>query len=238
MDITLKLNIPPHFFDSANANNDFESVSEKIAKEILSFALNIELKRGNPISHEPDYLNGENGFEVTFAISEQTIRMIRGRSELIHTPFNIADSLIDNIKNAASRKSKKEYSVLPNLFIITIEPLLEWCWECYVDTKIPSIWQKMSQKRNILFEELYEKYIETNIFENIYIFQPTPKGHFALYDLKNFKLDKDFIQIVGIDSDKKYALPTCEVTSINGQEFPLRYNMIIHSWREANNNGN
>lgn len=60
-----ELHIPPHFFDSAKAENHFESVSERIAKVFLSNIMSIApLARGDDKQGEPDYICGEDGYEV------------------------------------------------------------------------------------------------------------------------------------------------------------------------------
>ena len=41
MIIEMELNIPPKFFESAKEENDFESVSERIAKQFITSILNV-----------------------------------------------------------------------------------------------------------------------------------------------------------------------------------------------------
>lgn len=49
MAVKMELNIPPHFFDSAKAENHFESVSERIARAFLVDILKLwGIKRGDP----------------------------------------------------------------------------------------------------------------------------------------------------------------------------------------------
>ena len=85
-----ELRIPPHFFDSANAENHFESVSERIAKAFLSGIMNIfPLIRGDDKQGEPDYICGKDGYEVTFAISSSLIPQIKGVKALDGKKNNI-----------------------------------------------------------------------------------------------------------------------------------------------------
>ena len=74
MSFKAELSIPPHFFDSAKASNAFESMSEVMAKQFLKLILNLEdIQKGNPDLGEPDYISGEDGFEVTLAIRASLI---------------------------------------------------------------------------------------------------------------------------------------------------------------------
>ena len=94
-----ELRIPPHFFDSAKEENHFESVSERIAKSFLIDILNInDIKRGNPELQEPDYIFGEQGYEVTFAIKQSLIPQLKGVRELNGTPNNIEESKMDKVR--------------------------------------------------------------------------------------------------------------------------------------------
>lgn len=56
-----------------------------------------------------------------------------------------------------------------------------------------------------MFEKLYKKYIDLNIFENIYIIQPTINGEFALFNIKDFALNKNnFLTIVTSSNTKMF----------------------------------
>ena len=78
MSLELELSIPPHFFDSAKEENDFESVSERIAKQFLKEICGVNnLRRGDDKVSEPDYVSNNSGYEVTFAIKQSLIPQLK-----------------------------------------------------------------------------------------------------------------------------------------------------------------
>ena len=209
-----ELHIPPHFFDSANAENHFESVSERIAKAFLSGIMNISpLLRGDDKKGEPDYICGEDGYEVTFAISSSLIPQIKGVKALDGKKNNIEESLIDAITDAADRKAAKTYSCVPALVIIAIDTLPTWYHSLYFHEADPFArlaWRAGAAKRDKLFHDLYEQYIRTNKLKNIYIIQPTFDGTFAFYDIALFaQKDDGFLTHVKASNPK--AFPTYQL---------------------------
>lgn len=210
----LELRIPPHFFDSAKPENNFESVSERIARAFLSGILNIaDLRQGDPEEGEPDYVANEKGYEVTFSISQSLIPQLRGVRTLDGKKRNIEQSLISDIKEAVLRKAQKNYSCVPNLVILTISTLPTWYYSLYFDTSNPCDRLAMkfgSARRDHLFRELYQNYILTNKFENIYIIQPTFDGTFAFFNIKDFGNNGDAF-LTHVRSTKPKAFPTYRV---------------------------
>lgn len=235
MIISMDMNIPPHFFDSAHSRNNFESVSERIAKAFISQILNEkDVTKGNPDIFEPDYISDFNSYEVTFAVASSIIPQIKGVRPLEKKPFDIQESLCFDILAASKRKSEKRYSMAPTLFIITLTPLLEWYYPFYIKTDLfgEIAWKAMSQKRNDLFDELYSSYIKTGIFKNVLIVQPTHDEHFVLFDIKVFGSyeDADFITKIGVTSKK--AFPLCKVTHVDKEGLPMIYNTTIIRYGE------
>lgn len=209
-----ELRIPPHFFDSAKAENHFESVSERIAKAFLSGIMNISpLLRGDDKKGEPDYICGEDGYEVTFAISSSLIPQIKGIKALDGKKNNIEESLIDAITDAADRKAAKTYSCVPALVVIAIDTLPTWYHSLYFHESDPFArlaWRAGATKRDKLFHDLYELYIRTNKFKNIFIIQPTFDGTFAFFDVDLFVQKEDrFLTHVKASNPK--AFPTYQL---------------------------
>ena len=209
-----ELHIPPHFFDSANAENHFESVSERIAKAFLSDIMSIsQLVRGDDKQGEPDYICGENGYEVTFAISSSLIPQIKGVTGLDGKKNNIEKSLISAITDAVERKASKTYSCVPALVIIAIDTLPTWYHSLYFhesDLFAQMAWRVGAAKRDKLFHDLYEQYIRTNKLKNIYIIQPTFDGTFAFYNIDEFaQNNKNFLTHVKASNPK--AFPTYQL---------------------------
>lgn len=209
-----ELHIPPHFFDSAKAENHFESVSERIAKAFLSEIMNISpLLRGDDKKEEPDYVSDENGYEVTFAISSSLIPQLKGVKSLDGQKDNIEESLMRDITDAVTRKAAKTYSCVPALVIIAIRTLPTWYHSLYFHESDPfaqMAWRVKAAKRDKLFHDLYEQYISTNKLKNIYIIQPTFDGTFAFYDIDRFAKSKEnFLTHVKVSNPK--AFPTYQV---------------------------
>ena len=209
-----ELHIPPHFFDSANAENHFESVSERIAKAFLSDIMSISpLVRGDDKQGEPDYICGENGYEVTFAISSSLIPQIKGVTGLDGKKNNIEKSLISAITDAVERKASKTYSCVPALVIIAIDTLPTWYHSLYFhesDLFAQMAWRVGAAKRDKLFHDLYEQYIRTNKLKNIYIIQPTFDGTFAFYNIDEFaQNNKNFL--IHVKASNPKAFPTYQL---------------------------
>ena len=209
-----ELHIPPHFFDSAKAENHFESVSERIAKAFLSDIMSISpLIRGDDKQGEPDYICGEDGYEVTFAISSSLIPQIKGVKALDGKKNNIEESLICAITNATDRKAAKTYSCIPALVIIAIDTLPTWYHSLYFHESDPfaqMAWRVGAAKRDKLFNDLYAQYIRTNKLKNILIIQPTFDGTFAFYNIGEFvQKNENFLTHVKVSKPK--AFPTYQL---------------------------
>lgn len=217
MTVEMQLSIPLHFFDSAKAENHFESVSERIAKMFLKQVLKIkDIRRGNADIHEPDYIAGQSGFEVTFAIESSLIPILKGLKPLDGGKRNIEDKLIKDIEEACKRKSEKTYSWPISLVIISIDAYLVWQSSLYFDEKPPfaqMIWRVYNRRRDELFRRLNNDYLETNSFENIFIIQSTHDESFAFYDIKKFVQNaKDYVLYV--KPNRPEMFPTYRVINI------------------------
>ncbi len=240
MHVKMELNIPPHFFDSANDENNFESVSERIAKAFLIEILKEEeIKKGNPEIHEPDYVSDFKGYEVTFAIKASLVPQLKGIKTLDSSSYNIEDSLINDITAAIKRKADKNYSCTPSLVVITLSPLLSWYYPLFIkpDPLSEIAWGTMVKRRDEFFDKLYSTYISNHRFENIFLIQPTHDEHFVLFDIKNFGSfsDADFIKKVGVK--RKKAFPVCKVINVEHGNFPIIYETTIVIYEEESLNG-
>ncbi|WP_418790360.1 hypothetical protein [Phosphitispora sp. TUW77] len=233
MKVSLELHLPPEFFDSAKKSNYFESVSERIAKAIIISILNEKEKninRGRAEIKEPDYIVENRGYEVTFAVDNTIIPQLKGVSQLRGIPFNIEEMLISDIKYAIKKKSDKHYlSATVNLIIFVLHPLLEWYSPFYIKSTPLSEngWRAREKKRNELFAEMYEKYIQTEKFKNINIVQLTHDGFYVLYDLKSFGLDSESEFMTKIGIKNKDAFPVCKTISVAGTDLPVKYETTI-----------
>lgn len=217
MIIDIELNIPPKFFESAKEENDFESISERIAKLFITSILNIpDIRRGNAEFYEPDYVSGENGYEITFAIRESHIPQLKGVKPVDFTTWNIEQELIDNISVAIERKAGKTYSHPTSLVIITLESLYTWYHSVYTketDWFEKLAWNVYTKRRNDFFNKIFQNYIESETFNNIYVIQPTHNREFALFDIKKYATKcEEFITLVGVSHPEFF--PTYSVINI------------------------
>ena len=150
MELKLELHIPDSFFDSAKEANNFESLSERLSKSVLNDILHIEgILRGDDKNFEPDYLSNKTGYEVTLGINDSLIPILRGRKTFNDVPHNLEKELIDAIKKALDKKSKKNYSLATTLIIFTLTPLLEWYSSFYLSECLTYRWWKTLQKIEI-----------------------------------------------------------------------------------------
>ena len=214
MAVKVELNIPPHFFDSAKAENNFESVSERIAKAFLRDVLRISsVMRGDPEKHEPDYVLDDQGYEVTFAINQSLIPQLKGVRPLDTQKYDIEKALINDIADATSRKAAKSYSCIPSLVIITVNTLPTWYHSLYFEETDPFArlaWKVHTAKRDKLFVDLYTDYIQKGKFQDIFIIQPTYDGSFAFFTISAYGSGREnFVTLV--QTNKPKAFPTYRV---------------------------
>lgn len=244
MNIKLELSIPLHFFDSARAENDFESVSEKIAKVVISSILKCDnLSRGNPNNKEPDYISGDEGFEVTLAISDSLVPYFKGINRSDGKPHNLEAELAESISKAVAKKTEKIYDRKPYLIVLALNPYPAWyypllrngankfeCGEFFVLT------------RNRLFQSLFDCCIKNGKnFKNIYILQPTINQQFILYDIAAFgdKLQEGFMIQIGIQPGREIAFPNFKCIGRDDADHSIPMNFIIcpKIYREEAQNG-
>lgn len=238
MKFITELNIPPHFFDSASAENAFESVSERIAKMFLKDILNIDnIRRGNDKIKEPDYIGEEcgteKGFEVTFAVNNSLIPQLKGRKALDKEKHNIEDMLISDISDALDRKSKKEYVCETNLVVLTVSSLIGWYYFLFdnIDAFPGKLANRMlTKRRNVFFEEIYTNYIKTGHFKNVYIVHPTLDSRFILFDIRSFAERLDFAACIETDIPERF--PTYKVTNVEKTDGPICSEITIINYQE------
>lgn len=232
MIIEMELNIPPKFFESAKEENDFESVSERIAKQFITSILNVpKVQRGNAELREPDYISGKNGYEITFAIKESHIPQLKGVKPVDSSSWNIEQELIENITVAVKRKAVKDYSCPTSLVIISLENLYIWYHFVYnkeTDWFGQLAWRVYNKKRNDFFNKLFENYIATATFDNIFLIQPTHNKEFVLFDIrKHAEGSEEFITRVGVSHPEFF--PTYSVVNVirETDQEPIKFRTTI-----------
>lgn len=234
MSFELELSIPPSFFDSAKEENNFESVSEKIAKQFLQEICNIkDLQRGNESNSEPDYISDGKGYEVTFGIKNSLIPQLKGIRPLNSASRNVENEIINDIQEALERKKNKLYSVPTTLVIITVETIIPWYYQFYFDTTdsfMHYYWNIRCQKRNEFFNCINNNYIQSGDFDNIYIIIPTIRQEFALFNISAFcKGYKNGITQVA--TSNPIAYPTYKIINVveDGNIFSSKTSILNYS---------
>lgn len=241
MEITYELYIPPMFFSSANRENDYESPSERIVKGILVNLLHISddlVIRGNEANSEPDYSISGKGYEVTFGITDDVIRQLKGIDSLNHEAIPIEEYLIKAISESLERKVKKSYSLRTTLIVFCIQPFPIWYTKSpseagsddIVNICFSSWLESQQKKRNDFFNKLFNQYVLNGHFEDILILQLTHEGHYVIYSINDFiqTSGENFMHLAGFT--QKHKFPHCKVVdSKMGEPFsPIicKYNIL------------
>ena len=239
MKLKLELHFPEFFFDSAKGENEFESSSEQISKAILQDILGYsDVRRGDPLQHEPDYMSSAAGYEVTLGIGKSLIPILRGRQQKFdNASRDQEECVIHAILQALSQKSKKVYSVKPTLIIFTIFPLFVWYSYFYLkDCNSYPYWKMCQARRNELFEKITEEYIGSNKpFENVLIIQPTHDERYILYDINAYARDLDFMTQIGINEDSKILFPRYKLISFEPGLSPMTQEITVVMYKSEDN---
>ena len=212
-------------FASANQQNNYEALSEKLAKAFLANLLKIpdnQITRGEPNRNEPDYICHSKGYEITFCMNPETILKMKGQKPITGKTLNTEQEMIQDISAAVKRKSKKHYSVSTTLFLVNLFPYMQWelsfpvaeeiTLENYFETVSSSILNEGLKTRNQFFTTLYNNYIENKIFDDILIACLTNDRRYIIYSINDFSNDKKFYTYFGIKDNPN--IPYCVITNI------------------------
>ncbi len=212
-------------FASANQQNNYEALSEKLAKAFLANLLKIpdnQITRGEPNRNEPDYICHSKGYEITFCMNPETILKMKGQKPITGKTLNTEQEMIKYISAAVKRKSKKHYSVSTTLFLVNLFPYMQWelsfpvaeeiTLENYFETVSSSILNEGLKTRNQFFTTLYNNYIENKIFDDILIACLTNDRRYIIYSINDFSNDKKFYTYFGIKDNPN--IPYCVITNI------------------------
>ena len=212
-------------FASANQQNNYEALSEKLAKAFLANLLKVpdnQITRGEPNKNEPDYICQGKGYEITFCMNPETILKMKGQKPITSKTLNTEQEMITYISAATKRKSKKHYSVSTTLFLVNLFPYMQWelnfpvaeeiTLKNYFETVSSSILNGGLKTRNQFFTALYNNYIENKIFDDILIACLTNDRRYIIYSINDFSNDKKFYTYFGIKDNPN--IPYCVITTI------------------------
>ena len=216
--VSIERRFPPEFLAGTNSKDKTTSSSEKLGKAALLLAFGYgekNLIRGNPDNFEPDFFTADNyGFEITFADNREgnqngsIARLKNGQFQIHDMETDIMYSINESLKDKKNKKQKGGYKKISNVsvFVISVEPLLYW----YGDLK--NFHYPHTQKnRNVFFQSLYQDYIESSIFDNIFIMQLTEYQSFVLFNVKGFAQNSSDC-ITELKSKNPNSLPNCIIT--------------------------
>ncbi len=188
LEIRYKRYYPKSFFYSTNDKQGVVSLSEQLSRAIIIHTLGLdenEIAKGYPQKKQPDYIIGnKNGLEVTFAASASTIpQILTGRFDGV----DIEDEVIASVAQACSRKMEKvavgNYASVDStgLFLIELDPIYPWYQEIF-----GRVAPDLGEKRDLFFLRLYEEYILSGVFSDIYLLIFTELENYVLFSLKTF----------------------------------------------------
>lgn len=216
-------------FASANKQNDYEALSEKLAKAFLSHLLKVSdelIVRGEPSKNEPDYICHGKGYEITFCMKPELILKLKGQLPITDETINIEQEMITYINLAAEKKSKKHYANNTTLFLINLFP--NQLWECniplvenislenYYEEVYSGILNDRLKTRNQFFKTLYNNYIKNNVFNEILIACLTNDRRYIIYSINDFSNNKKFYTYFGIKDNPN--IPYCTITKVETGE--------------------
>lgn len=216
-------------FASADKQNNYEALSEKLAKAFLANLLKVtddQITRGEPNKYEPDYICKDKGYEITFCMNPETILKMKGQKPITGETINSEQEMIKYINAAAKRKSKKHYSISTTLFLINLFPNPKWEWNFPIEKEITieNLYDTVSslilngelETRNKFFKSLYSNYIENNIFADILIACLTNDKRYIIYNINNYANNKKFYTYFGIQDNPN--IPYCVMTNVKKGE--------------------
>lgn len=163
LDLEIIGRIPNNFFSKEK--------NEPFTKEIIEKTQGIEKwERGNPDLREPDYFGDGKGYEFTIASDKK--RKNNFIQKLMNGTYSTDVMEVEMIQYIESRivdKANKNYSTPEvNLCVLCLLEQFLWVSDVYGSTT----YALFDYRRQIFFDRIKKEYIDTKIFENIYILFP------------------------------------------------------------------
>mgnify|MGYP004504836751 FL=1 len=234
---TLELYFPRNFFCSRRVNDGVieESPSELVSRNIISIATGIDSdciipKEGNNF---PDYMANDRGFEVTFAETDDYIKQMKGiefGSVMYPSALNYDEYIEKQIEAKAEnvRNGKYKGAKSVSLCCVGIVPHIAWYFSEpeYSDCGLNTICDALTIcQRNTFFEKLYYLYIQSGIFDNIFIVQPTHREQHVYFDIKEHHISGHGITF--LDVRNPLAGPMCTTTPSVGITYNTQFKISV-----------
>ena len=237
MPVEMNIYVSEDFFKAPNEGPLSESPSEKLSREVLGCVFQIDpksIRKGNPDRKEPDcMLPDGSGVEVFWGEPDQSLRQLEGNVP----PTGVGISPLEfefTIKNRIDKKTQKQkkgnYSGARNVSLccILVTPVISWYFtvpeymDCSAGNRFDD-WAKM--QRELFWEALHYQYIESGLFENIYIICPTHDRRYICFDIKGYHNDEDWFILIA--SRNENCLPHCELVD-KKQQITWKTQLIWH----------
>lgn len=167
--------IPEEFFEKSKT----EEVMMDIAKNVKAYR---NVRRGDPLLFEPDFVaEGDQGIEMTIASYDvQNTTLVNKLRNNQYTTNDIEADTISAIMTALGRKAKKHYTSRKiDVVVYDILPCSPW-YE--VVESLNSV--SLLCKRNEMYRSIFEQYILTNVFTNVFIIMTGDYGEIIVFDVK------------------------------------------------------
>ena len=164
-------------------------------KEVLACHLVVDsydVLRGDAKINEPDFQIGKDWVEITYSERNAQHDMKKHNQ---HQKSSTITDFFDEVQSAIQSKSEKKYCVAEkSVGILSLFDITPFC----IEENHNMLDELICQSRDSFFESLLDRYIDTGIFENIYIVSIGYDRTFILFDLVKFKKYEDFIHVIGV----------------------------------------
>ena len=196
------IEIPFHGY-CENFEHFFEKrVNEEFAAKVLQSVFRFQSVKHGQDGTEADLIfDEEYAFEITLICDKkkhnnliQRVLKVYHKLEQFHSD-DIQGEVLSMIDSCIEKKDKKRYANQPvNLCLISPFPMFSW-----IDGSMDEMELLFVTPKSRIFDFLFEKYVKTKIFGNIYILLPDIDKSWWIIDLKGKRR-----QYKGNIADKNY----------------------------------
>ena len=210
--VKYKLYMPKNFLN--------KQVNESIVFQIMNTVYAYRsYRRGNPLDKEPDFIVDGQGLEVTFASADKTRPSFI--DDFCDGVYSYEDADADYpqfIINALERKAQKHYATSKtSVAILCMLEMFNW-----VDDAYGSMTSYLFEQPKLeLLNQIRETYLQTNIFENVYLIVPSLSKKWFVFDIKNQmetaldvvdELEVPYFEFIAIDTEQKTSVDGMQTT--------------------------
>ena len=175
----------------------------------------------------------DRGFEVTFAETDDYIKQMKGiefGSVMYPSALNYDEYIEKQIEAKAEnvRNGKYKGAKSVSLCCVGIVPHIAWYFSEpeYSDCGLNTICDALTIcQRNTFFEKLYYLYIQSGIFDNIFIVQPTHREQHVYFDIKEHHISGHGITF--LDVRNPLAGPMCTTTPSVGITYNTQFKISV-----------